>query len=866
MRVRHCQDVCNDAARSIGSCAPASLFEYKPSHFIFRGSFYRCFVFDASNSQLSFTQLLLTSNSTLNDSLMQQTVALELQPSEEEKSNNNNLAESVRTQSSSSFWDSGGFALRHTISTTPVGSSLFQKSSLPFSESKESLSSRNPSPMSQSHRHVQSSNFTSSGLQLNSVLLSDVSRGPPTPQGNGVCPSAETAPSSSPLPPSLLSPSSSSPLTPLLSHPSNAPHTEPTKINSSHYSPVNHRFPSLSTASSSSPPLSPLAIPTPKSPFNYDQNNTAGYPTTTRNFVTLQPFEMTKSPTFPSAAERSDDAVHHSSPSFVSSNHTHSKVVTTRRTRKLRPKVQLGKGAIQCHGMNRKKGIRCRNAALMEYFGTQPLYCAEHIDQDPECLYTKCKSPFQKVPGDEKGCREVVLKEFGYCHKHFDLYTSRFVGPQGFVLCLQKLKRVEYYLDRLEKEAAHAKGVDPDLYQRKNKLIPKFQEMCAALNKRLMTLEAQGLAASFTSPSLSSSSLSSFNPTSSSLSSPPPPFPTTPSTLFAPSPSPQYFATLPSPQHFPPLPSFSSPLHFTNLPTPLPSPQHLSSLPIPPPNFIKISQITAPNTSSSPFDSVPTSQSQSLAHHFRHPVPANDNEDNVSGGAHKQNDPLLGTVSSQQLPSTASVSSALPADATLPLADVVSSTTRISATTTSGLRPIPPTPTSAPLRTSTPNTISMLISEPVSPRSITTTENVPLSSQPSQQSDPTFVFSTKSVHVASKQSPKQTLSLSLANKNVVNSVCDEVCDGNAVQTEQHSNTQQFDAHSTLAPPSSGLDENADLGIYNENEFFSMRLVNPLHNDDMFKHFFEETDDDPISNVGSNSGADLEHDDLFKPIF
>jgi len=93
-----------------------------------------------------------------------------------------------------------------------------------------------------------------------------------------------------------------------------------------------------------------------------------------------------------------------------------------------------------------------------------------------------------------------------------------------------------------------------------------------------------------------------------------------------------------------------------------------------------------------------------------------------------------------------------------------------------------------------------------------------------------------------------------------------VCDGNAVQTEQHSNTQQFDAHSTLAPPSSGLDENADLGIYNENEFFSMRLVNPLHNDDMFKHFFEETDDDPISNVGSNSGADLEHDDLFKPIF
>jgi len=79
-----------------------------------------------------------------------------------------------------------------------------------------------------------------------------------------------------------------------------------------------------------------------------------------------------------------------------------SRTPSKRNTRKVRPKVIPEKGAIQCKGTNRKKNKRCRNAALMEFIGPRPIYCAEHIHLDPECLYTKCKSVYQKVPGDKK--------------------------------------------------------------------------------------------------------------------------------------------------------------------------------------------------------------------------------------------------------------------------------------------------------------------------------------------------------------------------------------------------------------------------------------------------------------------------------
>lgn len=161
-----------------------------------------------------------------------------------------------------------------------------------------------------------------------------------------------------------------------------------------------------------------------------------------------------------------------------------------KRARKVRPKVQATKGSMQCQGINRKKGCQCKNAALMEYFGPRPLYCAEHIEQDPNCYYTKCKSPHQKTPGDNKGCREVVLKEFEYCHKHFQMYTSKIQGNDACSFSVERLRRVEDLLQQLEQEAAHAKKTDADLYQRKNKLIPKFTEMRMMLIKRAAELGA----------------------------------------------------------------------------------------------------------------------------------------------------------------------------------------------------------------------------------------------------------------------------------------------------------------------------------------------------------------------------------------
>jgi hypothetical protein len=148
-----------------------------------------------------------------------------------------------------------------------------------------------------------------------------------------------------------------------------------------------------------------------------------------------------------------------------------------RRVRQTRPKVIEAKGAVQCKGRNRKKNSQCRNAALMEYIGPRPIYCAEHIELDPDSLYEKCKSPYQKEVGDKKGCKEVVLKEFGMCYKHYGDGIADMVRARDIEKARRHYLRVSELLIQLEREASAAKKKDGDLYQRKNKLIPKFQEM-----------------------------------------------------------------------------------------------------------------------------------------------------------------------------------------------------------------------------------------------------------------------------------------------------------------------------------------------------------------------------------------------------
>jgi len=160
-----------------------------------------------------------------------------------------------------------------------------------------------------------------------------------------------------------------------------------------------------------------------------------------------------------------------------------------RRVRQTRPKVVEAKGAVQCKGRNRKKGTQCRNAALMEYIGPRPIYCAEHIELDPKSLYEKCKSPFQKEVDDNKGCKEVVLKEFGLCYKHYGFSINEMLHNRDITRAKHDQERISELLTQLEREASAAKKKDGDLYQRKNKLIPKFQEMKKAINKAVDILE-----------------------------------------------------------------------------------------------------------------------------------------------------------------------------------------------------------------------------------------------------------------------------------------------------------------------------------------------------------------------------------------
>jgi hypothetical protein len=151
------------------------------------------------------------------------------------------------------------------------------------------------------------------------------------------------------------------------------------------------------------------------------------------------------------------------------------------------PLVVVGEdfGAVQWVGMNLKKGTQCRNAALMEYIGPKPIYCAEHIELDPNSVYCKCVCPYGKEPGDGKSCKEVVLKEFSYCYKHFSDRLASLPADTLVAQAEKDLARVIDLLGNLEEEAAAAKKQRHDLFQRKNKLVPKFNGMKKVLEEFL---------------------------------------------------------------------------------------------------------------------------------------------------------------------------------------------------------------------------------------------------------------------------------------------------------------------------------------------------------------------------------------------
>eukprot|EP00301_Raphidiophrys_heterophryoidea_P001069 c10532_g1_i1.p1 GENE.c10532_g1_i1~~c10532_g1_i1.p1 ORF type:complete len:623 (-),score=144.31 c10532_g1_i1:276-2144(-) len=161
----------------------------------------------------------------------------------------------------------------------------------------------------------------------------------------------------------------------------------------------------------------------------------------------------------------------------------------TRRDKPVRPKVVESKGTLQCLGTNRKKKMRCRNAALMEYIGPRPQFCAEHIALDVNAQYHKCDF---RGPEDSKGCKEIVYKDFSRCYKHFKQWLLDDYKGDDALTRLQALHiRVLELLAQLEQEASVAKHEDSELYQRKSKLIPKYQSMDNTLKIHIAELKSQ---------------------------------------------------------------------------------------------------------------------------------------------------------------------------------------------------------------------------------------------------------------------------------------------------------------------------------------------------------------------------------------
>ncbi|PRP88384.1 hypothetical protein PROFUN_03298 [Planoprotostelium fungivorum] len=200
------------------------------------------------------------------------------------------------------------------------------------------------------------------------------------------------------------------------------------------------------------------------------------------------PTDMMSAPfstTAPTAPMRDLEQMYPLMMSYEEQNTSKKRKMETVKPRNTRPKVEVDKGAVQCIGYNRKRKCQCRNAALKEYIGPAPQYCAEHIELDPNSLYQKCMSPYHKNPEDRRRCKEVVLKEFKMCYKHFGDLCSSFLKDNDVDTIQHLVERTTQLHHQLEIEANSAKKMGGDLYQRKIKLLPKFAEMKSIATKTL---------------------------------------------------------------------------------------------------------------------------------------------------------------------------------------------------------------------------------------------------------------------------------------------------------------------------------------------------------------------------------------------
>lgn len=139
--------------------------------------------------------------------------------------------------------------------------------------------------------------------------------------------------------------------------------------------------------------------------------------------------------------------------------------------------------------------------------GPRPLYCAEHIESDPTALYHKCgfvlSAPDHR--GKEKKCKEIVYKDFKRCYKHFTPWIAEELsGEDKLEKTKEKLEVAWRLAEQLEAEAIAAKGEDQELYQRKSKILPKYQSMAKSLGDYLKQIDPEGKVQVSRNPSPSS--------------------------------------------------------------------------------------------------------------------------------------------------------------------------------------------------------------------------------------------------------------------------------------------------------------------------------------------------------------------------
>eukprot|EP01099_Mayorella_cantabrigiensis_P004412 TRINITY_DN330_c0_g5_i1.p1 TRINITY_DN330_c0_g5~~TRINITY_DN330_c0_g5_i1.p1 ORF type:complete len:315 (-),score=62.00 TRINITY_DN330_c0_g5_i1:64-885(-) len=142
----------------------------------------------------------------------------------------------------------------------------------------------------------------------------------------------------------------------------------------------------------------------------------------------------------------------------------------------------------QCQAWNKRTSQRCQNIVLMEFLGPIPDFCAQHIEQDPLSLFSHCK--FGSPHNDRRRrCREIVLRDFGWCTKHFDRFLENYNAHSHLPLLQDKLNIVQSHLRELEESHKAPVKDDKSLYHRKYKIITKLQQMKIRLLHRLSKLE-----------------------------------------------------------------------------------------------------------------------------------------------------------------------------------------------------------------------------------------------------------------------------------------------------------------------------------------------------------------------------------------